>query len=125
MGWGENVIKNPDGSSRFNLFGIKESQGWLGNQGGASTLEFSDGVMPSKRELFRAYDSAENSIKDFAYFLKSNPRYSEIFQKESNAEDFFNSLQNSGYTTDPVYASKLSTILNGKTMQKILKNHDV
>lgn len=125
-GWGQKVMRHPDGTNSFNLFGIKAGSSWGGSKVFASTLEFADGAMQKTRAAFRAYDSASESIEDFVSFLMSNPRYEGVIkQKHSNAEDFFNGLQQAGYATDPAYADKLKAVYENSVLKAALKNHDV
>ena len=74
--------------------------------------------MVTLEDKFRAYENAAESFNDFANFLLANPRYQDAIQNSGNSEKFANELQNAGYATDPSYAKKIHSILNGS----ILKN---
>ena len=110
-GWGRNVMRCEDGSSSHNLFGIKAGKGWHGKVVESVTTEYSNGVAYRTTEKFRAYDSFEESFRDYAHFLQSNPRYQAVLASGQDANRFAQSLQAAGYATDPNYASKLSSII--------------
>ncbi len=120
-GWGSHVMRNNDGASSFNLFGIKASPDWHGESVVASTLEFVGGAMHKRQELFRSYKSAEESIADFAKLIKDSPRYKNALNTGSKPEAFFSALQDGGYATDPKYANKLKEVLQGQKIQQAFK----
>ena len=83
------------------------------------TTEYVDGVAQSSREKFRVYGSYAESFRDYTNLLLNNPRYSEVLGQKDGAQ-FSRSLQQSGYATDPMYADKLSRIINGATLRQAL-----
>jgi flagellar protein FlgJ len=109
-GWGKHIPCHDDGSSSFNLFGIKAGTSWNGNSIGAQTLEFDQGVAVKKVERFKSYDSPEQCFADYAALLASHPRYGETLNAGSNAAKFAHALQKGGYATDPQYANKLKAV---------------
>lgn len=113
-GWGKKVINKQDGSSSFNLFGIKADSRWQGEKANVQTLEFRGGVAKKESAQFRAYESVEDSMKDYAQFVTESPRYSEAVNNAQDAKQYFDSLQKAGYATDPKYADKIMTILNSE-----------
>ena len=116
-GWGQHVIPTPDGSSSNNLFGVKADQNWNKDQVIATTLEFEDGIMHKRREPFRQYASAQDSMQDFADFLTQNPRYETALSEADNPQRFIEELHKAGYATDPDYSEKvLSVMREVKTM---------
>jgi flagellar protein FlgJ len=110
-GWGKRVIRNTDGSSSNNLFGIKAGPGWKGKVATAVTTEFVNGKPHARVEKFRAYESHAAAFKDYANMLGSNPRYAKVLQHGGDASAFAHGLQRAGYATDPQYAAKLSSII--------------
>ena len=124
-GWGKKIMNKGDGSSSFNLFGIKADNRWQGEKANVQTLEFRGGVARKEQANFRAYGSLEESIKDYANFVTKSPRYSEAVENAQDAPQYFDSLQKAGYATDPQYANKVMGILKGehfneaKTSRKI------
>ncbi len=110
-GWGKREIRNQDGSSANNLFGIKAGPGWKGKVALAVTTEYVNGVPQTRTEKFRAYDSYADSFKDYAKLITNNPRYEKVLANAKDATGFAQGLQKAGYATDPLYAAKLSKII--------------
>ncbi|KZY63140.1 hypothetical protein A3742_02000 [Oleiphilus sp. HI0071] len=113
-GWGQKPILKGDGSPSFNLFGIKASGNWQGEQADIVTTEFHQGVAVKQRDAFRAYGSFEESFQDYAQFLQGNPRYEEALTVREKPIEFARALQDSGYATDPQYADKLGRIMHSR-----------
>ena len=107
-GWGKSEIKNADGSSSFNLFGIKASKGWTGKVAEVTTTEYIDGTPRKVVAKFRAYDSYEDSFRDYARLINNSPRYEKARAQTDSATAYAAALQKAGYATDPQYARKLS-----------------
>lgn len=116
-GWGRSVMQHPDGRSSNNLFGIKASPAWDGQQVSVPTLEYANGIPVRTRATFRAYGSFADSFSDYVDFLKSNPRYRDALAQAGNPNAFTSALQQAGYATDPSYARKINAIVNGDTLQ--------
>ncbi|WP_163834082.1 flagellar assembly peptidoglycan hydrolase FlgJ [Spartinivicinus ruber] len=112
-GWGKHIIKQKDGNSSYNLFGIKADRRWQGDKAHVNTTEYRQGVAIKERAAFRSYDSIASSINDYLEFLHVNPRYQTALTKKDNPEQFLNALQRAGYATDPNYAKKILKIANG------------
>jgi flagellar protein FlgJ len=113
-GWGRREIRNLDGSSSFNVFGIKAGAGWSGPVARVSTTEYVDGVARKTSAAFRSYGSYEEAFQDYARLIKESPRYSGVVASASNgsASGFAQGLQRAGYATDPAYAEKLTRVIN-------------
>lgn len=113
-GWGKSEIKNADGSNSFNLFGIKAGKGWTGKVAEITTTEYINGTPRKVVAKFRAYDSYEDSFRDYARLIKESPRYekAESVAQSGSAMDYASALQKAGYATDPGYARKLSGAIN-------------
>ncbi|MGY0633015.1 flagellar assembly peptidoglycan hydrolase FlgJ [Luteimonas sp. A478] len=118
-GWGRRMIQHGDGASAHNLFGIKAT-GWQGERAAANTHEYRGGVRQNERAEFRAYSSPAESFDDYVRLLKHNPRYRQALEAGGDVRRFAQALQGAGYATDPGYASKISAIANGPTMQRAL-----
>jgi flagellar protein FlgJ len=110
-GWGKRVIRNSDGTSSNNLFGIKAGPGWKGKVATAVTTEYINGKPHARVEKFRSYDSHADAFKDYARMLSNNPRYEKVLAHGGDAATFAHGLQRAGYATDPQYAAKLSRII--------------
>jgi len=119
-GWGRSEIKNKDGSSANNLFGIKAGPGWTGKVAEITTTEYENGVARKVTAKFRAYDSPEASFRDDAQLITGNRRYAAAVgalqqtqtADASTAQRFARHLQAAGYATDPEYANKLTRVIN-------------
>ena len=110
-GWGKREIKNADGSSSHNVFGIKATSDWSGKTTSAVTTEYVNGKSQKVVEKFRSYDSYEDALTDYASVLKSNPRYAPVVEASRDAAGFAHGMQKAGYATDPQYAKKLISIM--------------
>ncbi|MDD9271314.1 glycoside hydrolase family 73 protein [Paenibacillus sp. GCM10023248] len=104
-----------------NLVGYKVGSGvttpyWQGDRVSATTWEVVNGTrydhVPSD---FRAYPTIEAGFRDQDLLFQS-PRYVSVRNAQSPGEQT-QALQNSGYATDPAYASKLNNLIqaNGLT----------
>lgn len=109
-GWGKSVMRNSDGSSSHNLFGIKATGNWEGDSARAITSEFRDGQFVKETAAFRSYDSYQDSFHDLVSLLQNNSRYQDAVKSADKPEQFVQELQKAGYATDPNYASKISQI---------------
>jgi flagellar protein FlgJ len=110
-GWGKREIRNADGSTSFNLFGIKAGANWKGATTTITTTEVVDGEARKVQAKFRAYGSYEESFRDYAQLMKDNPRYAQVMNS-TTADGFAKGLQRAGYATDPAYADKLTRVIN-------------
>ena len=119
-GWGQRMPRNADGSSSFNMFGIKAGDGWTGARATADSMEVNNGVAKLTRTQFRAYGSIEESVNDFASLLKNSPRYRDVVAAGGDLQAYIDGIGKSGYATDPQYADKLNQILNGDTLKAAL-----
>jgi flagellar protein FlgJ len=111
-GWGKREIKNTDGSTSFNVFGIKAGGGWKGPVAEVTTTEYINGEPRKVVAKFRAYKSYEESFNDYARLMQNSPRYSQVLAQSNTAEGFAQGLQKAGYATDPAYAEKLGRVIN-------------
>lgn len=118
-GWGRSEIVRGDGSTSHNLFGIKAGRSWQGETVEIMTTEYINGEPHHVRERFRAYASYADAFRDYANLLANNPRFSGVLGQQDGTA-FARSLQQAGYATDPMYADKLSRIINGATLRRAL-----
>lgn len=109
-GWGRREIRMEDGSSSFNVFGIKADRSWKGPVAESTTTEYVNGVAQKTKASFRAYGSYEEAFTDYARFLTTNPRYANVLATDNPAEAA-HGLQRAGYATDPAYGGKLVRIM--------------
>jgi len=119
-GWGAYVMPRRDGTSSFNLFGIKAGSSWSGDSVTKPTLEFEAGVARREVAEFRAYESVAATFDDYSQILGSNPRYRSVRNHGADVPGFAKALQASGYATDPNYAEKITRVANSETMKKVV-----
>ncbi|WP_151702611.1 flagellar assembly peptidoglycan hydrolase FlgJ [Nitrincola alkalilacustris] len=111
-GWGRFITQDQQRNS-YNLFNIKTGSRWEGDQVRVSTLEYNQGVPQREMASFRAYDSYEDSFRDYVNFLKNSPRYQIALEHADNPARYLQELQAAGYATDPAYADKIERIFSG------------
>lgn len=109
-GWGKHEILTRDGRPSHNLFGIKATPDWQGDTADIVTTEYFHGVAQHVRAAFRVYKNEADALTDYVHFITRNPRYQKVIHSES-IEKAARALQESGYATDPDYASKLINIV--------------
>lgn len=119
-GWGQHMIVSSKGRNSHNLFGIKAGEGWQGDRVSVTTTEYRDGRPMKEVAPFRAYPSYSASFQDYASFLQSNPRYQSVLQQAGNPAAFTQSLQDSGYATDPDYGKKIQDIMQRSPIESAL-----
>ncbi|MDT4794101.1 flagellar rod assembly protein/muramidase FlgJ [compost metagenome] len=112
-GWGKSIIREGDGSSSHNLFGIKAHKSWDGDSARVLTTEYKGGKAVKEAASFRSYNSFEQSFHDYVSFLQNNDRYQEALDSADQPEQFVRELQKAGYATDPQYARKITQIARG------------
>ncbi|MBM7073050.1 flagellar assembly peptidoglycan hydrolase FlgJ [Shewanella sp. 202IG2-18] len=110
-GWGQKVVRQPNGETSNNLFNIKATNAWEGNKAKVSTLEFEQGIAVKQQADFRVYDDIKQSFDDFVNFLSSGKRYQDALKAAKEPEQFINGLQKAGYATDPNYTQKVMSVL--------------
>lgn len=96
-----------------NFFGIKASSDWKGEIYSANTTEWNGSIYAPQVSKFRKYKTAQDSFIDHALFLKKYQRYAFLFDlDELDYQGWANGLKTAGYATDPLYASKLISMIN-------------
>ena len=110
-GWGKREIKSANGATSHNIFGIKATSNWTGKTVDSVTTEYVNGRPQKVVERFRAYDSYEEALTDYASVIKNNPRYAPVIQASRDVAGFAHGMQKAGYATDPQYAKKLISIM--------------
>ena len=106
-GWGQHVPASSNGSSSFNLFGIKAGGGWNGDAVSAQTTEYSLGSSSSISQPFRAYSSVQQGVNDYVTLLQRSAHYQRALGTGDDVSAFGSALARGGYATDPVYVQKL------------------
>ncbi len=118
-GWGQRMFKTGAGQNSNNLFGIKAQANWQGKVAVVDTLEYRQGVAQKEKARFRAYESAEQSLHDYVDLIQSNPRYQAALSVASDTKAYFQRLQAAGYATDPNYAQKILSVLEGSSFKEV------
>lgn len=95
----------------LNLFGIKRSNDWKGKTYNINTGEVIKGKKVIVNADFRAYDSYEDSIRDYIKFLNENARYSNVFKAKTVSEQA-KELKKANYATAPNYADTVTQVYN-------------
>jgi len=98
-----------------NYFGIKAYGGWKGKTFNIETGEYTpQGVYYKEKATFRAYDSVEDSIRDYIKFLQENQRYAKagVFEAKTVQEQA-SRLKDAGYATSPTYANTVTSVFKG------------
>ncbi|WP_036164580.1 glycoside hydrolase family 73 protein [Massilia sp. 9096] len=109
-GWGQRPLKNADGSSSHNLFGIKAGSAWRGDVAESNTTEYVGGAALKTSARFRSYPDQASAFRDYAQMLSDNPRFKGVLGAGNDAHAFASALAKGGYATDPAYAAKLSRL---------------
>lgn len=118
-GWGQRMFKTSSGADSHNLFGIKAHGNWQGDVAVVDTLEYRQGIAQKEKARFRAYDSPEQSMQDYVNLIQQNPRYQAALNAAADAKSYFRQLQAAGYATDPNYAEKILSVLEGKAFKQV------
>jgi flagellum-specific peptidoglycan hydrolase FlgJ len=105
-GWGSSELA----SKGHNYFGIKahgtEPRYCL------VTTEYYDRRKTYEKACFRAYEAPGESFRDYALFLRNQPRYAGLFQiPRKDYRRWAKHLQQAGYATDPQYAAKIIRVV--------------
>ncbi|HEB97670.1 MAG TPA: flagellar assembly peptidoglycan hydrolase FlgJ [Sedimenticola thiotaurini] len=119
-GWGQYMLRRPDGAPSNNLFNIKAGRRWQGPSVAVDSLEYEQGVAVKRRSRFRAYPSLRDSFRDYVAFLRESPRYGRALESSADPAGFFSALQQGGYATDPRYAEKVQAVMEGPEMRRAL-----
>lgn len=102
-GWGKSAPGN-------NYFGIK-SHGKPGGQT-LATNEVVNGQTQRINDSFRTFGGMGESVQGYGEFMRENPRYRPMMEAQG-LDAQIQALGESGYATDPNYASKIRSIATG------------
>lgn len=107
-GWGQHVPRCADGSSSWNLFGMKAGPNWHRAVAEKETREWKDGKYNKEIARFRAYPSLAAAFRGYADFIRGNLRYK--VPPDPTPEQYLDALAAGGYATDPQYKRKVLEI---------------
>lgn len=102
-GWGRRVIGNA-------LFGIKNLD-WIPGHVIFKTTEYENGERVEKEEKFESFQDPTQSMACYVAKISTETRYKKAWGERYSPFDFFYEVAKAGYATDPLYAWKLSNIL--------------
>ena len=119
-GWGKKVASYGDTSS-YNVFGIKANDAWRGLRVSVPTVEYRNGVAAKSREEFRAYESLADGFEDYVRLIRGNPSYRAALDQAADPTSYVQALQLAGYATDPSYAQKITSVVNGDVLNEALR----
>ena len=107
------------------VFGIKASSGWKGKVYNAKTKECYDGVkLTDVNACFRAYNSLEESIKDYFDLILNLSRYKNAIKRNTPLE-CIRGIKDGGYATDPYYVTKVMSIVESYNLTKYDGNCEI
>lgn len=113
-GWGQSEIMMKANA----VFGIKATSNWKGKVYNANTKECYDSVNYTNiNACFRAYNSLEESVKDYFDLITTSPRYRKACVTSSPLE-CITEIKNGGYATSPTYIQTIMSIINGSNLTK-------
>lgn len=115
-GWGRHMIRQSDGSSALNFFGIKADKGYAGARAQSATSEYVNGQKTPETAQFRAYASIGEAFDDYVRFVQDNPRYRAALAHGGSDQRYAQGLQQAGYATDPDYAAKIQRVAGSAAM---------
>lgn len=107
------------------FFGVKAGGSWTGKVYTADTWEVKDGVAYNTVANFRAYDSPEESMRDYYELTVNASRYSKAVsygKDPSNwlsARETITALWAAGYATDSLYVNKIMNTINARDLTSI------
>lgn len=120
-GWGQSTIMMKANA----IFGIKATSSWKGKVYSAQTKECYDGInYTTITDLFRAYDSLDESIKDYFDLICNSSRYKKALYTGSPTE-CITAIKNGGYATSPTYINTIMSIINSNNLTKYDNVEDV
>ena len=100
------------------IFGIKATSSWKGKVYNANTIECYDGITYTDiKACFRAYNSLEESIRDYFDLICNLSRYANAIHSKSPLE-CITAIKNGGYATSPTYINTIMSIINSNNLTK-------
>ena len=124
-GWGQHTIQDASGRPAHNLFGIKADSRWTGCVVTVATHEYREGVRVNESAAFRAYDSLEDGLRDYADFLSGAGRYQEAINEKTQGDSYGHALQQAGYATDPEYGNKIERIYHSPILNNAINSTEL
>lgn len=82
----------------------------------AWTKEWNGTRFIDSRERFRKYSSIEDSFRDHALLLATNPRYAAAMNNVDDPREFARRIAAAGYATSPTYAADLIRLMDRENL---------
>ena len=112
--WGQSSIMMKANA----VFGIKCGSNWKGKFYNAKTKECYDGkTYTNISAYFRAYNSLEESVKDYFDLICKSSRYRNALISETPL-GCITAIKNGGYATSPSYVTTIMSIINSNNLTK-------
>lgn len=105
-----------------NYFGVKASGSWNGQVLDLPTKEFLNGKYVDTTASWRVYPTVEDSILDHGVFLQKSNYTSKGVLSARNYAEQITAIHKGGYATDPLYSSKICTLINRLDLWKYDSN---
>lgn len=118
-GYGKYVPKEGSKYS-YNLFGIKGT-GPAGSVK-SQTWEVYNGKTVTVMAGFKAFNSYEESFEGYADFIFKNSRYTKA-RSIKDPDEYLKEIHRAGYATDPLYVSKLQSIMSQFGMRELARKY--
>lgn len=113
-GWGRSSLMTKANA----FFGIKAGSSWKGKVYSAKTQECYDGVnYTTITDTFRAYDSLEESVKDYYDLITGSSRYAAACNVK-DAKEAITAIHKGGYATSPTYVTNVMSVINSNNLTK-------
>lgn len=112
-GWGASSLMMKANA----IFGIKATSNWKGKVYNARTKEYYSGNVYNIVDCFRAYNTYEESIKDYFDLICNNSRYKKALYT-NNPTECITAIKNGGYATSPVYINTIMSIIDNNNLRQ-------
>ncbi len=111
-GWGKSAIMTKANA----FFGIKATESWKGKIYDSATQECYNGIdYEDITDAFRAYDTPEDSIKDYYNLITRSARYAAAVNV-TDVRTAITAIKNGGYATSPTYIENVIDVINGDNL---------
>lgn len=113
-GWGKSSLMAKANA----YFGIKSGRNWKGPVYSTKTKEWYDGVNATNiTDTFRAYNTLEDSIKDYYNLICEYSRYSKACNT-MDPKECIQGIKDGGYSTYPTYVNEVMALINTYNLTK-------
>ena len=111
-GWGKSAIMTKANA----FFGIKATESWKGKIYNSATQECYNGIdYEDITDAFRAYDTPEDSIKDYYNLITRSARYAAAVNV-TDARTAITAIKEGGYATSPTYVTNVMEVIDSNNL---------